>query len=54
MARAKKSAAGGLDGWAWNEFKALPFTWFSGLAILLELVETSGIWPQVFWMHVLP
>ena len=27
-------------------FKALPLPWFSGLAILLELVETSGVWPQ--------
>ena len=36
----KKSTAGGLDGWAWNELKALPLPWFSGLAILLELVET--------------
>ena len=25
VARAKKSTAGGLDGWAWNEVKALPF-----------------------------
>ena len=24
VAGAKKSAAGGLDGWAWNEIKALP------------------------------
>ena len=46
VARARKSTAGGLDGWAWNEIKALPLPWFSGLAILLELVETSGIWPQ--------
>ena len=46
VARAKKSSAGGLDGWAWNEMKALPLPWFSGLAILLELVETTGIWPQ--------
>ena len=22
--------------------------WFSGLAVLLELVETSGVWPQGF------
>ena len=36
VARAKKSTAGGLDGWAWNEIKALPLLWFSGLAILLE------------------
>ena len=46
VARAKKSTAGGLDGWAWNELKALPLPWFSGLAILLELVETSGVWPR--------
>ena len=24
VARAKKSTVGGLDGWAWNEVKALP------------------------------
>ena len=46
VARAKKSTAGGLDGWAWNELKALPLPWFSGLAILLELVESTGNWPQ--------
>ena len=46
VARAKKSTAGGLDGWAWNEIKALPLPWFSGLAILLDLVETTGTWPQ--------
>ena len=42
----RKTAAGCLDGWAWNEIKALPLPWFSGLAILLELVESTGIWPQ--------
>ena len=46
VVRAKKSTAGGLDGWAWNEIKALPLPWFSGLAILLELVESTGTWPQ--------
>ena len=46
VARAKKSTAGGLDGWAWNEVKALPLPWFYGLAILLGLVESTGIWPQ--------
>ena len=46
VAGAKKSTAGGLDGWAWNEIKALPLPWFSGLAILLELFETDGVWPQ--------
>ena len=34
IARAKKSTAGWLDGWAWNEIKALPLPWFSGSAIL--------------------
>ena len=34
-------------GWAWNEIKALPLPWFSGLAILLDLVESTGTWPQV-------
>ena len=46
VARAKKSTAGGLDGWAWNEIKALPLPCFSGLAILLNVVESTGIWPQ--------
>ena len=46
LSRAKKSTAGELDGWAWNEVKALPLPWFSGLAILLELVESTGTWPQ--------
>ena len=46
MARAKKSTAGGLDGWAWDEIEALPLPWFSGLAILLNLVEDTGTWPQ--------
>ena len=46
VARAKKSTAGGLDGCAWNEIKALHCLGFSGLAILLELVETTGAWPQ--------
>ena len=43
--RAKRSTAGGLDGWAWNEIKALPLAWSSGLATLLNRVETSGVWP---------
>ena len=34
VARAKKSTAGGLDGWAWNELTAVPLPWFSGLAVL--------------------
>ena len=46
VAKAKMSTAGGLDGWAWNEVKALSLPWFSGLAILLQLVESTGVWPQ--------
>ena len=46
VAWAKKSTAGGLDGWAWNEIKALPLPSVSGLSILQELVETTGVWPQ--------
>ena len=47
VARAKKSTAGGMDGWlGLNQVKALPLPWFSGLAVLLELVESTGIWPQ--------
>ena len=46
MAWAKKSSAGGLDKWAWNEIKALPLAWFSGLAILLYMVESTAVWPQ--------
>ena len=42
VAGAKKSTAGGLDGWAWNEVKALPPAWFSGLAELLRDVSGDG------------
>ena len=44
VARAKRSSAGGLDGWAWNETMALPLPWFSGLAILLGMIEATGAW----------
>ena len=37
---------GGLDGWAWNEVKALPPAQFSGLAVLFSMVESTGVWPQ--------
>ena len=46
VARAEKSTVGGLDGWAWNETKALSLPWFSGRDILLELVETTGTWSK--------
>ena len=46
VAKSKKPTAGGLNGWAWNEIKGLPLAWFSGLAILLNMVETTAVWPQ--------
>ena len=46
MACALRCTAGGFDGWAWTEIKALPLAWFSGLTILLNMVELSGDWPQ--------
>ena len=42
MATAKQASAGALYDWAWNEANALPPSWFSGLAILLGMVESSG------------
>ena len=35
-----------LDGWAWNEIKALSLSWFVGLALVLRQVEATGQWPQ--------
>ena len=46
MARAKRSSSGGLDGWAWDEIMALFLPSFSGLAILLHVIEASGAWPH--------
>ena len=43
---AKKSTSGGLDGWSWNELKALPLSWYVGLAWVLRLVEDTGVWPE--------
>ena len=45
-AMAKKPTAAGLDGWAWNEIKALSLSWFVGLALVLRQVEVAGQWPQ--------
>ena len=45
-AMATKSTAAGLDGWAWNEIKALSLSWFVGLALVLRQVEATGQWPQ--------
>ena len=46
VAMAKKSTAGGLDGWAWNEIKALSLSWFVELALVLRQIEAAGRWPQ--------
>ena len=37
-----------------GEIKALPLAWFSGLAIILKMVESIGNWPGVCWMRTLP
>ena len=46
VAMAKKPTAAGLDGWAWNEIKALSLSWFVGLALVLRQIEAVGEWPQ--------
>ena len=46
VAMAKKSTAGVLDGWAWNEIRALSLSWFVGLALVLRQSEATGRWPQ--------
>ena len=51
VARAKRSTAGGLDGWVWNEIKALPLPWFSFFWNWLNLL-VFGL--RVFWMPILP
>ena len=40
------ATAGSLDGWGWREFKALPVSWFDGLARTLSKVEDTGVWPE--------
>ena len=40
VAKAKRSTAGGPDGWAWIEVKTLLPAWFSGLAVLLGMEES--------------
>ena len=42
VAMVKKSTAGGLDGWAWNEIQALSLSWFVGLALVLRQIEAAG------------
>ena len=33
-----------MDGWGWREFKALPDSWFDGLALIFSKVEDVGVW----------
>ena len=40
----KGGTAGGLDGWGWREFKALPASWFDCLARIFSKVEDVGVW----------
>ena len=42
----KGAAAGSLVGWGWREFKALPVSWFGGLARIFSKVEDVGVWPE--------
>ena len=35
-----------MDGWGWREFKALPVSWFDGLARIFSKVEETGVWPE--------
>ena len=42
----KGATAGRLDGWSWREFKALPVSWFDGLARIFSKVEDTGVWPE--------
>ena len=42
----EKATSGGLDGWGWNELKALPLSWYVGLALVLRQVDGSRCWPQ--------
>ena len=32
----EKATSGGLDGWGWNDLKALPLSWCVGLALILK------------------
>ena len=46
VVRRKKVTAGSLDGWEWRELKALPASWFDGLASILRMVEADCVWPE--------
>ena len=51
-AMAKKSTAGRVDGWAWNEVRALSPSWFVRLARqrpLCVLPVVYGLWPRFVW-----
>ena len=45
--RKKELTAGGLDGWGWRDLKALPLSWFDGLADILRLVEEDERWMRI-------
>ena len=60
-AMAKKSTAGGLDGWAWNETNALSLSWFFGLACMLArrmrisaLSSFRSVVARAVWSKKLP
>ena len=43
MVHSKGATASSLDGWGWREFKALPVSWFDGLACIFSKVEDVGV-----------
>ena len=40
------ATAGSWDGCGWREFKALPVSWFDGLARIFSKVEDVGVLPE--------
>ena len=55
VARSKKATAGGLDGWACNEVKALPLPCrFRVLLFFWSLLSLLAFGLRVFWMRILP
>ena len=54
VVRRKGATAGSLDGWGWRKLKVLPVSWYDHLARIFSKVEENGVWPEGFWMPILP
>ena len=48
----KGATAGSLDGWGWREFKALPDSWFDGLARIFPRLRIMGFGLRVCLMLI--